>query len=101
MQHRLLTVDYQRVAGVVPPLESRHRRGAVRQQVDDLAFALVAPLRADHNYILAHRRFLQDLLTHDKQEEQTSQHRDESDESEIVVTKLGDHRYPRDENRAD
>ena len=46
-EHRLDAVDDQRVAGVVPALEPHDRRGALGQQVDDLALALVTPLGAD------------------------------------------------------
>jgi hypothetical protein len=40
-------VDDQRVAGIVAALEAHHHVGALRQPVDDLALALVAPLGAD------------------------------------------------------
>ena len=43
----LAAADDQRMPGVVPTLEARHRRGALRQQIDDFAFALIAPLGAD------------------------------------------------------
>src|SRR5690606_27753503 len=43
-----LAVDHQGVAGVVPALEAHHHLGALRQPVDDLPLALVAPLGADH-----------------------------------------------------
>jgi len=32
------------VAGVVPTLETRHRRGTLGEQIDDLALAFIAPL---------------------------------------------------------
>jgi len=35
------------VAGVVPALEARHRRGTLGEQIDDLALAFIAPLGAD------------------------------------------------------
>jgi hypothetical protein len=44
-------VDDQRVAGIVAALEAHHHIGALGQPVDDLAFALVAPLRPDDNYV--------------------------------------------------
>ena len=44
-------VDDQRVAGIVAALETHHDIGALRQPVDDLALALVAPLRADNHHI--------------------------------------------------
>jgi hypothetical protein len=43
-----LAVHHQRMAGVVPALEPHDHVGPVRQPVDDLALALVAPLGADH-----------------------------------------------------
>ena len=42
-----LVADDERVAGVVAALEADDAIGALRQPVDDLALALVAPLRAD------------------------------------------------------
>ena len=46
-----LSVDHQRVAGVVAALEADDDVGADRQPVDDLALPLVAPLGADHDDI--------------------------------------------------
>ena len=51
MQYRLLAVDDQRVAGVVTALEAHHGGGTFRQEINDLTFALVTPLRADDNDI--------------------------------------------------
>jgi hypothetical protein len=39
------------VAGIVATLEARHHIGPLRQPVDDLALALVAPLGANHNHV--------------------------------------------------
>ncbi len=47
-------VDDQRVAGIVAALKARDHVGALAQPVDDLALALVAPLRADDHHV-AHR----------------------------------------------
>ena len=47
MQDRFLALDDQRVAGIVAALETRHRADALGQQVNDLALAFVAPLRAE------------------------------------------------------
>ena len=44
-------VDDQRVAGIVAALEAHDDIGALRQPVDDLALALIAPLGADHRDI--------------------------------------------------
>ncbi len=46
-----LAVDHQRVAGVMATLEAHDDVGLLGEPVDDLAFALVAPLRADHHDI--------------------------------------------------
>jgi hypothetical protein len=43
-----LLAHHQRVAGVVAALKAHHGIGAAGQPVDDLAFALVAPLGADY-----------------------------------------------------
>ena len=48
VQDELLAADVDRVAGVVPALVARHAREVRRQQVDDLALAFVAPLRAEN-----------------------------------------------------
>ena len=48
--------DHQRVAGIVPALESHHDVGLFRQPVDDLALALVAPLGADNHHV-RHKNF--------------------------------------------
>jgi hypothetical protein len=42
------------VAGVVATLEARHHADPLSQQIDDLAFALIAPLGTEHNYRLTH-----------------------------------------------
>ena len=44
-------VDHERVAGIVAALEAHHDIGALRQPIDDLALALVAPLGADDHDI--------------------------------------------------
>ena len=41
-----LVADHERVAGVVPALVAGDHVGALGEEVDDLALALVAPLRA-------------------------------------------------------
>ncbi len=47
-------VDDQRVAGIVAALEPHDDVGLLRQPVDDLAFAFVAPLGSD-NHDIRHR----------------------------------------------
>ncbi len=44
-------VDDERMAGVMTALEANDDVGLLRQPVDDLALAFVAPLRADHHHI--------------------------------------------------
>ena len=43
--------DDQRMAGIVATLKAHDDVGAFREPIDDLALALVAPLRADYRYI--------------------------------------------------
>ena len=43
--------DDQRVTRICAATESDHHIGELRIQVDDLAFSLVAPLRADDDYV--------------------------------------------------
>ncbi len=52
LQDELLARDGDRVPGVVAARIARHHREAVRQNVDDLALAFVAPLGADHDCCL-------------------------------------------------
>jgi hypothetical protein len=54
VQHGLLAVNDQRVAGVVTALETHDRADVLREQVDDLALAFVAPLGAQNHYRLTH-----------------------------------------------
>ena len=54
MQHRAPAADDQRMAGVVSALEPHHDRGALGEQVHDLALPLVSPLRADDDYRTGH-----------------------------------------------
>ena len=46
-----LAVDDQRVPGIVPALKARDDVGPLGKPVDDLALALVAPLRAHDNHV--------------------------------------------------
>ena len=55
-QHGLLATDDQRVPGIVAALEARHRGGALGQQVDHLALALITPLRTDDDDEFSHAR---------------------------------------------
>jgi hypothetical protein len=42
------------VTGVVAALEARHRSGALREEIHDLALAFIAPLGADDDHELSH-----------------------------------------------
>ena len=55
-----LLADDQRVAGVMAALEADDHVGAAGEPVDDLALALVAPLRADDGDV-AHAKFLNQI----------------------------------------
>src|SRR5262249_6391017 len=46
-----LAVNYQRMAGIMAALKTDHDVGLLGEPIDDLAFALVAPLRANHDDI--------------------------------------------------
>ena len=56
VQYGLLAGNHQRVAGIVAALETRHGCGFVRQEVDNLAFALIAPLRSNDYDVFPHPR---------------------------------------------
>ena len=66
-----LAVDDQRVAGIVAALEAHHDVGALRQPVDDLALAFVAPLRADDHHI-GHASSLRSLQSRRRPKRQAS-----------------------------
>ena len=51
LEDELLLADIDGVAGVVAALVARDDVEPVREQVDDLALAFVAPLRAQHDHI--------------------------------------------------
>src|SRR5690606_312473 len=50
-EDELLSVGVHRVAGVVAALVPRHDREVRRQQINDLAFALVTPLCSEHRNV--------------------------------------------------
>jgi hypothetical protein len=54
MQYRFLTLNDQRVAGVMPALKTHYRAGLISQQIDDLALAFITPLGAQDYYIFTH-----------------------------------------------
>ena len=54
VQDRLLVADDERMPGVVPALKTHDRARAIGEHVDDGAFALVAPLRPNDDYVSTH-----------------------------------------------
>jgi hypothetical protein len=54
VQDGFLALDDQGVAGVVTALEAHYGTGLVGQQIDDFAFAFVAPLGAQDYYVFTH-----------------------------------------------
>ena len=50
-QNELLFADENRVAGIVPALIARHDVELFREEIDDFAFTLVAPLGAEDDYV--------------------------------------------------
>ena len=63
MQYGLLAGDHQRVARVVTTLKTCNRGSFVRQQVDDFALTLIAPLRTNDYNVFSYPQFL-DLRTY-------------------------------------
>jgi hypothetical protein len=49
VQHRLLAADHERVPGIGSTRVAHDQIGVLRVDVDDLAFAFIAPLGADHH----------------------------------------------------
>jgi len=54
VQHGLLAIDDQRVAGVVAALETHNGTDFLGEQIDDLALAFIAPLGTKHYDRLTH-----------------------------------------------
>jgi hypothetical protein len=57
LENEFLFADKDGVAGVVPALVARHHVELLGQQVDNFAFALVAPLGAQDDYVIHHSNF--------------------------------------------
>jgi hypothetical protein len=53
MQHELLAADVDGVPGVVSALVAANDRKVRREEIDDLAFAFIAPLGAEHAQVHA------------------------------------------------
>ena len=58
MQDEFCPFHVHRVTGVVPALVPRDSREMWRQHVDDLSFAFVAPLRAQHCDVCGHAGYI-------------------------------------------
>ncbi len=84
MQHGLAIADHERVAGVVPTLETHDRMGAVSQYVDDGALALVAPLQSR-----SRQRFDPRLASHAEQQRQSRDDCRQAEEPQLVIRKPG------------
>ena len=54
MQDGFFASYHQGMPSIMPPLKTHHSGGLIGQQVDDLAFAFITPLRAKHDDIFAH-----------------------------------------------
>jgi hypothetical protein len=54
MQHGLLAVNHQGMAGIVSALETNHHGRAVGQDIDYFALAFVSPLGAQNYYAFTH-----------------------------------------------
>ena len=54
MQYRFLTLNDQRMSGVMPALEAHYCSGLIGQQIDNLALAFITPLGAQDYYIFTH-----------------------------------------------
>jgi hypothetical protein len=69
------------MARIVPSLEARNGGGALGQEVYDLAFALIAPLRADDDDELAHRL----PLPHQEKNDYTHEHAAEARNAQLAI----------------
>ncbi len=81
-KYGLAAADDESVAGVVSALKARDGGDALGQQIDDLALALIAPLRADDDDELAHRRPLADQ----KENHHSDQHAAESGDAQLTIS---------------
>ncbi len=54
MQYRFYTIDYQRMPGIMPSLETNYGLGFFGEKVNYLALSFVAPLSAYHYHRLRH-----------------------------------------------
>ena len=54
MQNGFFTANHQRVAGVMPALKPHNRISLLGQQINNFAFALVAPLGSKYHHVSAH-----------------------------------------------
>jgi hypothetical protein len=50
VQHRLISVNHQGVACIMPALEPHNGLAPIGQQINDLSFALITPLNSKDHY---------------------------------------------------
>jgi hypothetical protein len=72
------------MARIVSSLEARDGGDALRQEVYDLAFALIAPLRADDDDELAHGL----TLANQKKKDHADEHAAESRNAQLAVGRI-------------
>jgi hypothetical protein len=58
MQHGLPTVYHKRMPGIVATLEAHHGIRVLGQQINQLPFSFIAPLRADDDDVFSHENTL-------------------------------------------
>jgi hypothetical protein len=58
MQNGFLAFNDQGMTSVMATLKANHYIGRIRQKIDNLTFAFVAPLGADYDYFFAHVFYL-------------------------------------------
>lgn len=57
MEDRLLTIDDECMSRIVPTLESRNCRSAIREEIHNFSLAFVPPLGTNDNDVFAHDFF--------------------------------------------
>ena len=89
VEHRLLAVDDERVPRIVTTLESRDGRSTIGEEIDDLPLALITPLGANDDDILAHCGYVSCCLysaANDEQQDEAGNHDDQPHRAQVIVT---------------
>jgi hypothetical protein len=89
MQDGFLPFDDERMARVVPALESDDGMSALGEHVDDSALALISPLRPDDDDAAS-----QGLTSHDEQQSQSADYDAKSESPELPVLEAGERGEP-------